>query len=211
MQSMILLGALASTYLMLMSKRMPALVRAFRCQSFFLFMTTLILAHNDHQADLYVIAGLLLAIKVFAIPHMLYRIIGKVKANEDIGLFINVQLSLVLAVALMGLSWAFVTRTIFHAGGIQVIMPAAAIFMFLAGIFLMIFRQSALAQVVGLLATENGLFLLASTIAGGMPFLVEMAIFFDVFVSVIIMGFFVYRIKRLFTHIDVKALSRLRG
>ena len=44
-----------------------------------------------------------------------------------------------------------------------------------------------------------------------MPFFVEIAIFFDVFVSVLIMGFFVYRINKLFTHIDVNKLSRLKG
>jgi hydrogenase-4 membrane subunit HyfE len=40
---------------------------------------------------------------------------------------------------------------------------------------------------------------------------VEMAIFMDVFVSVIIMGIFVYRINKLFTHIDVNKLSSLKG
>jgi len=90
-------------------------------------------------------------------------------------------------------------------------LPAAAFFVVLVGIFLMVGRMTALAQVVGLLVMENGLFLLASTVAGGMPFFVEIAIFFDVFVSVIIMGFFVYRISKLFTHIDVNKLSRLKG
>lgn len=211
MQSVILLALLASTYMMVMAKRLPALVRAFRHQSFFLFAVTLILASAERRADLYIIAALLLAIKVCAIPQMLYRIIGRVRASDEIGLFVNVQLSLFFAMALMGLSWIFVTHTIVRGGATQAVMPAAAIFIFLAGVFIMVFRMNALAQVVGLLATENGLFLLASTIAGGMPFLVEIAIFFDVFVSVIIMGFFVYRIKRLFTHIDVNELSRLRG
>ncbi len=79
------------------------------------------------------------------------------------------------------------------------------------GAFLMIFRMMALTQVIGLLVMENGIFLLASYISGGMPFFVEIAIFFDVFVSVVIMGLFVYRINKLFTHIDVSKLSRLRG
>ncbi len=93
----------------------------------------------------------------------------------------------------------------------MVSIPAVAFFMVLTGLFLMISRITALAQVVGLLVMENGLFLLASTVSGGMPFFVETAIFFDVFVSVLIMGFFVYRINKLFTHIDVNKLSRLKG
>jgi len=90
-------------------------------------------------------------------------------------------------------------------------MLAIAFFIVLAGLFLMITRMSALAQIIGLLVMENGLFLLASTVSGGMPFFVEIAIFFDVFVSVVIMGLFVHRINKLFTHIDVNKLSRLKG
>jgi len=75
----------------------------------------------------------------------------------------------------------------------------------------MMSRMSALAQIIGLLVMENGLFMLASTVSGGMPFFVEIAIFFDVFMSVLIMGIFVFRINKLFTHIDVNKLSRLKG
>jgi hydrogenase-4 component E len=211
MESIVLFGVLASTYLMVIAKRLPALVRSFRYQAFFLFLATLLLAVHERHPDLYIVAALLLAIKVCAIPHFLYRIANRIRAHEDIGLFINVQLSLVVALAFMCMSWAFAANSIVPGGGTHAVMPALAIFVFLIGVFLMIFRMTALAQVVGLLVTENGLFLLASTVSGGMPFFVEIAIFFDVFVSVIIMGFFVYRINKLFTHIDVNKLSRLKG
>lgn len=75
----------------------------------------------------------------------------------------------------------------------------------------MISRLKALAQIIGILVMENGIFLLSSAFSGGMPFIVEMAIFLDVFVSVIILGLFVYRINELFTGIDVDQLSRLKG
>jgi hydrogenase-4 component E len=75
----------------------------------------------------------------------------------------------------------------------------------------MIFRMKALAQVIGLLVMENGLFLAAAGVSGGMPFFVEIAIFFDVFLCVIILGMFIYRINSLFTHIDVDKLTKLKG
>ena len=56
---------------------------------------------------------------------------------------------------------------------------ALACFVMLAGIFLMAARIKALAQVIGLLLTENGVFLAATIIPCGMPFFVEIAIFFD--------------------------------
>lgn len=196
---------------MLIAKRSLALIRSFRYQSFCLFLATFITAGREHQLDLYIVVGLLFILKVSLIPHLLYRIIKKIKANEDLGLFINPQLSLVWALGFTYLSWFFTAQLITSGNEILSSMLAIAFFVVMAGMFLMIFRMTALAQIIGLLVMENGLFLLASTVSGGMPFFVEIAIFFDIFVSVIIMGFFVYRISKLFTHIDVNKLTRLKG
>lgn len=211
MQGLILFGVLVSTYLMVVAKRSPALIRSFRYQSFFLFLATFIIALGEHRLDLYIVAGLLVIIKVCLIPHLLFKIIKRIKTNEDLGLFINPQLSLLWALGFTYLSWIFTVQFIAPSNQVQISTLAIAFFVVLAGIFLMIFRMTALAQITGLLVMENGLFLLAATVSGGMPFFVEIAIFFDVFVSVIIMGFFVYRISKLFTHIDVNKLSRLKG
>lgn len=211
MQIIILSGVLLSTYLMVIAKRMPALIRGFRYQSFFLFLATLIIAIRQRHPDFYIIAGLLFVIKVSVIPYFLYRIIKRIKTNEDLGLFVNAQMSLVWALGFTYLSWFFVKYLGPSFSEVQEIMLAVAFFVVLTGLFLMIFRMTALAQIVGLLVMENGIFMLASAVSGGMPFFVEIAVFFDVFVSVVIMGFFVYRINKLFTHIDVNKLSRLKG
>ncbi len=211
MQIIILFGLLASTYLMVIAKRMTALIRSFRYQSFFLFAATLIIAFQEQQKELYIIAGLLFILKVVVIPYLLYRIIKRINVGEDLGLFINGQLSLLGALGFTYLSWVFIEHLIAPYNEGQVITLTVAFFVVLTGLFLMIFRMTALAQIVGLLVMENGLFLLAAMVSGGMPFFVEIAIFLDVFVSVIIMGFFVYRINKLFTHIDVHKLSNLKG
>ncbi|MDD5096990.1 MAG: hypothetical protein PHU59_00660 [Candidatus Omnitrophica bacterium] len=211
MQGVILFAVLASTYLMVIAKRTPALIRGFRYQSFCLFLATFIVALAEHALDLYVVAGLLFILKVVFIPQLLYRTIKKIKASEDLGLFVNPQLSLLWALGFTYLSWIFSAYLFGSTDGVKVIMLAVAFFVVLAGIFLMIFRMTALAQIIGLLVMENGIFLLASMVSGGMPFFVEIAIFFDVLVSVLILGFFVYRINKFFTHIDVNKLSRLKG
>lgn len=211
MKEIILFGILVSTYLMVIAKRTPALIGSFRCQSFFLFLATLLIALSHDHPGLYVIAGLLFILKVCVIPYFLYRIIKRINVNEDIGLFINAQLSLLFVLGFTYLSWVFSSRLIVPVDELMGIVAAVALTVVLIGVFLMVFRMTALAQIIGLLTIENGLFLLASIVPGGMPFFVEIAVFFDVFVSVIIMGFFVYRINKLFTHIDVNKLSRLKG
>lgn len=211
MKEIILLGILISTYFMVIAKRIPALIRSFRFQAFFLFLATFLIALRENQRDLYIIAGLLFIIKVSFIPYLLYRISSKIKASQDLGLFVNTQLSLLCALGFTYLAWIFSAYLFSSVDQGMVSILAVAFFMILAGLFLMISRMTALAQIIGLLVMENGLFLLASAVSGGMPFFVEIAIFFDVFVSVVIMGFFVYRINKLFTHIDVDKLSHLKG
>ena len=211
MPTIILLGILGSTFLMVMAKRMPALIRSFRYQSFFLFVIIFIAAFKENRLDLYIVAALIIVLKVLAIPYFLSSTAKKIKVDENLGLFINSQLSLIIALILTYFSWAF-SKNLGFSGeyfpGIAITIAFSQVFI---GAFLMISRMKAFTQVVGLLVMENGIFLLAASIGEGMPFFVETAIFFDVFVSVIVMGLFVYRINKLFTHIDVNKLSSLKG
>ncbi len=211
MEKLLLFGILIMTYVMLMAKRIPALVRGFCLQSFFLFLFTLFMAFKEFSVQLYIVAALIFLLKVALVPYFLLRIGHMIKVNENLGLFINSQLSIILALALTYLAGMF-SRSVFPAqvlgDGVALTVAFSVV---LLGMVLMIFRMRAFTQIIGLLVMENGLFLLASFVSGGMPFFIEIAIFFDVFVSVVILGLFVYRINKLFTHIDVTKLARLRG
>ncbi|MFA5275392.1 MAG: hypothetical protein WC417_00660 [Candidatus Omnitrophota bacterium] len=211
MQVMILFAVLVLTYLMVIAKRIPALIRGFRYQSFFLFLATLLAAFNEKQVDLYLVSGLIILIKVFLIPYFLNRTAKKINVDENLGLFVNSQLSLCSALMLTYCSWMLSGNLGFGRGSLQLAAVSVALSVIFIGAFLMISRMKAFAQVIGILVMENGIFLFASSVSGGMPFFVEIAIFFDVFISVIIMGIFVFRINKLFTHIDVNKLSQLKG
>jgi hydrogenase-4 component E len=45
----------------------------------------------------------------------------------------------------------------------------------------------------------------------GMPLVVELGVFFDVLVAVMILGILVYRIRETFASMDVDKLTQLRG
>ena len=210
MPEIILFGILVSTYLLVIAKRVSSLIRSFRHQSAFIFLITLLAAFIEGRLELYFIAGLILVLKVFVIPHFLYRTAKRINVDENLGLFVNPQLSLLAALALTYCSWVFCGNLGLKSSYMMMAITLSFSVVFI-GAFLMVSRMKAFTQVVGLLVMENGIFLLASSISGGMPFFVEIAVFFDVFVSVIVMGLFVYRINTMFTHIDVNKLSRLRG
>ncbi|MGA2631136.1 MAG: hypothetical protein ABSG54_13100 [Terriglobia bacterium] len=66
-------------------------------------------------------------------------------------------------------------------------------------------------QIVGLLVLENGIFLAALATTFGMPLVIEIGVFFDLLMGILIMGVFAFRIRDTFEHLDVTRLRRLRG
>ena len=87
----------------------------------------------------------------------------------------------------------------------------AAVALILTGAFLMVSHRMALMQIIGLLVLENGIFLAALTTTFGMPLVIEIGVFFDFLMGILIMGIFAFRIRDTFEHLDVTRLRRLRG
>jgi hydrogenase-4 component E len=81
----------------------------------------------------------------------------------------------------------------------------------LIGLFVTVSRRLALTQIVGFLALENGIFLFALLATYGVPFIVEIGVFLDLLVAVLIMQLFVYRIKDRLNTTDVSRMGELRG
>ena len=87
-----------------------------------------------------------------------------------------------------------------------------ALTLLLTGFFLMINRRKALTQVLALLTVENGVMLAAVALTTyGMPLVVELGIFFDVLVAVMVLGILVYRIRENFASMDTSKLNQLKG
>lgn len=207
----LLTGVLLMTFVMVTAKRITAMIHAFRAQSLFLFFATLYLAVTGSDIEIYIVAALLFFVKVIAIPYLLLRMVKKVKAEGPAGLFVNPTLSVFISVLLAYLSYLFAMRIMPQADTAHLQAVIISLSVTLIGLFIMISRMKAVSQIIGLLVMENGLFLIASAVSGGMPFFVEIAIFFDIFVCVIILGMFVYKINKVFTHIDVSKMRELKG
>jgi hydrogenase-4 component E len=206
-----LLGMMMFAYSMVITRRVTALIRSFRLQSLFLALVTFSFAYKAANLEIYIVSVLLVMIKVLGIPYYLRRLMEKINIDESLGLFMNPLLSLVAALLFTFVSSLFAIIVLRNQDPLICISLIIAMVTMFIGFFIMVFRAKAITQIVGLLTMENGIFLLAAAITDGMPFFVEIAIFFDVFVCVIITGIFLYRINRLFTHIDVNRLTQLRG
>jgi len=211
MLSIILSGFLVATFLLVVAKRITALIRSFRIQAIFLSLYALYMGLSQRHLELFIVCGLIFALKAIVIPFVLLRIIRRINVEEDLGLLVNPQLSLIIALGFTYLSYLFAHNAMALTDPVESAALAISITAVCIGFFVMVSRMKAVAQIIGLLVMENGIFLAASAISGGMPFFVEIAFFFDIFVFVIIIEVFVYKVNRLFTHIDTSKMKSLKG
>jgi len=196
--------------LLAVARRISTSVILFSLQSAIVAAEVLATAFQEKLPEVYIVGALVLVIKVIAIPWTFFILVRRLKTVRDVKASTTPAQSVFIAAALIYLSYAAV-----HSYGGDVHVPddalAAAVSLILAGAFLMISRKKALMQVLGLLVLENGIFLAALLTTFGMPLVIEIGIFFDILMGLLLMGIFIFRISDTFEHLDVSKLRRLRG
>lgn len=191
--------------------RLIAAVRMLAMQGWLLTISCVTLALQTGQGHMWVAALLSASIKAIAIPLALSNVIRRIGIRRQMESSLSTAISILLGTLLIGL--AFLASPIL-LGDSSLEAPqtvSVSLSLLLLGLLVMVTHRSAVSQVLGFMLMENGIFLTALSLSLGMPFLVEMGIFFDVLVGVLIMGVFVYKIRTTFDHIDVSALNKLRG
>ena len=191
-------------------------IRMFALQSLLLAGIANTIAYFNGARHIYIAAALTLLFKAILLPAILRRLVSRIEIRQEIEPLVNVPISVIVTGLLTMLAYVVAEPLQAHAdlgGGASLgrnTLPVA-IALFLIGFYMMITRRKALTQVLALLSLENGLFLAAISLTYGMPMIVELGIFFDVLVAVMILAILVYRIRETFDSIDVSRLSRLRG
>ena len=201
---------LVSTFLILGSTRLYSCVRAFGIQSFLLACVAGIVAYSTGKNDIYIVALLTLVIKAAVIPYIFIYIIREIKVKREIELYVNVSPSLIIGGVLVVISY-YLIRSINMLSELSSFALSASMSLVSIGLFVMISRKKAIMQMLGILIMENGLFLGAISLTNGMPLLVELGIFFDVLIGVLIMGILIFRINKTFETIDTDMLKTLIG
>ncbi len=74
----------------------------------------------------------------------------------------------------------------------------------------MIVRRKAMAQVIGFLSMENGLFFAAMSASYGMPMIVELGVALDLLVAALVMGVFLFHVRDQFDSLDLQHFESLR-
>jgi hydrogenase-4 component E len=188
----------------------PARLRLFAAQSALLAALAVTIAVFSGHWRLLGVAVAFAVIKVGLIPRALARItlgstVRPVAPGQSRGLALLVAGALVIASYVIMLPVTAVT-SLPTAGAIPLAFAAALI-----GLFVCVTGRDAFTHILGFLLFENGVFGLALLGAYGLPVIVEVGVFLDVLVIVLIMEGMVVQIRREHASIDVDRLRELRG
>ncbi len=185
-------------------------IRLFALQSLLLAAIATVVAVAYGAWHVLVIAVLTFVGKVVFLPWLLTRLVRRIKIEQEINPFVNMPASMLICGALTVLS-TVVARPFTSLSRLGSNTLAVAIALLLTGFFLMINRRKALTQVLALLTTENGVMLAAIALTTyGIPLVVEIGVFLDVIVVVMVLGILVFRIRESFASMDVSKLNELK-
>jgi hydrogenase-4 component E len=203
-------AALGLTILLIVRTSLVGQVRVFALQSFVLAALSVLVAVYSASLELFGVGVALVAIKGVVIPRVLNRAVAKIGLQRVAAPYLGTAPALIICGLLTIV--AFYVMTPIAAS--NPLPTADAIPLAFAGVligfFIMVNRRRAVTQILGFLMLENGIFLLALLATYGVPFIVEMGVFLDVLVAVLIMEVFVYHIKDNFDSIDVGELAKLK-
>jgi hydrogenase-4 component E len=186
-------------------------IRLFAVQSFLLAGIATVVAYYHNASHVYIIAVLTLAGKVLFLPRLLNRLVQRIQIHQELEPLLNAPTSMLVCGGLTLLGYV-VARPFTSLERLGNNTLGIALTLLLTGFFLMINRRKALTQVLALLTVENGVMLAAVALTTyGMPLVVELGIFFDVLVAVMVLGILVYRIRENFASMDTSKLNQLKG
>ena len=154
-------------------------------------------------------ALLTLLIKVVFIPGAILRLIGKLTDEREIVSDINVNYSTLAAAFFLVIGYVLIDGIGAAPASRDVI--AASIFMILTGLSLMVMRKRAIMQICGLITMENGIYLLGLFVTEGLPLIVELGVFLDVLIAVVVLVILTSRMSLSFMTTDTTVMKKLKG
>jgi hydrogenase-4 component E len=191
------------------SKLFDRYVAYYALQSIVLSFAAAVVAHALGQADLWALAVLTFLIKGVAIPLATRRfLLDRLELRRDVAISTGLSTSLIIGAFLTAFAYlAIRPSTLPHALVASAVVPLSTAIILLGGLC-MVVRRHTIAQLIGWLILENGVFLGAITLTATFPFIVEAGIFLDLVAAVLIMITFVSGLAH---RLATAAAPELRG
>lgn len=198
------------SFAMLAQRRISSLINLFALQGFVLTLTILVVAIYTGQGHLYWSALITVVVKVVSLPWVLKVLIKRLNVNYDVESLINVPTTMLVGLILVVIAFNVSIPISKLSATITNETLGIALASILLAFLMMIVRTKAIAQVIGFLSMENGLFLAATSTTYGMPMIVELGVAFDVLIATVILGVFFFQIREQFDSLDIQNMEKLK-
>lgn len=203
--------SLLASLMLIVAKRLDRMIRIVGIQAWTLACIAGIVGYSTGNWHMYLAALLTVIVKALAIPLFALYIVDKIGIQRETERYLSSKASLLVGVGLVILAYYVAAPDYGMEQAIVGNSLPISLAMVLIGLFVMISRKKAIAQMLGVIVMENGLFLTAAAMTSGMPLVVELGMFFDIFVGVLIMGILSFKINQTFDSINVDNLQKLKG
>lgn len=148
-------------------------------------------------------------VKVLFIPGAILHLASRITDEREIVSDINVNYSTMAAAAFLVMGYLLTDHLLPGTPGRSII--AAAILMIMTGLALIVMRKRAILQMTGLITLENGIYLLGLLITEGLPLVVELGVFLDVLIAVVVLVILTNRMSLSFMTTDTTVMKKLKG
>jgi hydrogenase-4 component E len=189
------------------SSRLRTIIHLFAMQSFILSTTPLLIYPGVHAL---VMMMVVLILKVFVMPGFLFWAIRHVSIRREARPLIGYGKTLVFGGVLVGAAFFLSSKLELPFKEVSNLLVPASFSVIMIGFLLLVSRFKAITQVIGYLVMENGIFLFALLLLDRTPLLVEMGIFLDIFVAVLVMGIVINHINEEYDDTNTLHLTTLR-
>jgi len=192
------------------SKLFDRYVIYYGAQSIVLSFSAAVVALHTHDAGLWVLAALTLLVKGVGIPYgTRHFLIDRFALKRDVSLSTGLSSSLIFGAFLTAFAFlAIRPGTVPDTAVAQAVVPMSTA-VILLGALCMVVRRHTIAQLIGWLIIENGVFLGAIAIVATFPFIVEAGVFLDLVAAVLIMIAFVSGLARQLAEASAPELRQL--
>jgi len=210
-QAIFVLAALVvlTSFSQLAQTRLTASIHSFAWQGAMVAMVTVLVATASGIPHLYLSALLTLSLKSLLIPWMLHRLVRRLNMEREVETISHPALMVLAGTGLVIFSyWVALPIERLELAATRNVV-AVSLSVVLLGLWMMVARRRVVAQVLGFMSMENGLFLAAVASTRGMPLVVELGVAFDVLVAAVLFGVFFFHISESIDSLDVDRLNRL--
>jgi hydrogenase-4 component E len=193
------------------SKLFDRYVTYYGLQSIVLAFATAVVADALGEPALWALAVLTLLIKGVGIPLATRRfLLTRLELKRDVGLSTGLSTSLIIGAVLTAFAYLAIRPETLPSALVATAVVPLSTAVILLGALCMVVRRHTIAQLIGWLILENGVFLGAITLVATFPFIVEAGIFLDLVAAVLIMITFVSGLAHRLATASAEELRGLR-